>query len=64
MQADDLKRIRKELALTQAELGAALDLTDRAVRLMERGTQPIDRRTALAIRYLIEHPECLGRISQ
>ncbi|PTQ12975.1 hypothetical protein CLG96_02190 [Sphingomonas oleivorans] len=57
MQADELKALRKALGLTQAELGEALGMTSKYVGMMERGEAAIEIRTALAMRYLAEHPE-------
>lgn len=52
MQGADLKAIRKALAMSQADFGAALGLTSKFVGMMERGEALIERRTELAVRYL------------
>lgn len=52
MQADDLKALRRNLGMTQAELAAELGLSMNFVSMMERGEKPIERRTELAVRYL------------
>lgn len=45
--------------LTQEELGNALGLSKVFIGLMERGAKGIERRTELAVRYLVEHPEAI-----
>ena len=57
MQGSELRDIRKALGLNQAAFGAALGVTDNFIYMMETGKKPIERRTALAARYLAEHPE-------
>lgn len=57
MQAKELRELLKAFGLTQAELGARIGLSRVTVGLMARGQTPIERRTALAIRYALEHPE-------
>lgn len=59
MQGDELKAIRHGLGMTQAEFASELGLSSTFIGLMERDVKPIERRTALAVRYLSEHPECL-----
>lgn len=41
-------------------MAMALDTSETFVGQMERGQKPIERRTALAVRYLAEHPEEAG----
>jgi DNA-binding XRE family transcriptional regulator len=48
-----LKEARTKLAMTQAQLGEALDLTPVMIGLMERGEKDVGKRTDLAIRYLL-----------
>ncbi len=60
MQGDELKAIRKELGWTIAEMAEALGLSPTWVGQMERDYKPVERRTALAVRYLREHPEADG----
>lgn len=43
--------------LRQAALADALGLTPQFIGMMERGEKPIEPRTALSVRYLVEHPE-------
>jgi predicted transcriptional regulator len=57
MQPDDLRAKRKLMELTQGDLAASLGLTTTFIGLMERGTKKIERRTELAVLYLVEHPE-------
>ncbi|GLT00146.1 hypothetical protein GCM10007897_15300 [Sphingobium jiangsuense] len=57
MQPDELKELRKALGLSQQEFADALGVSRVLVGQMERGQAPIERRTALAARYLAEHPD-------
>lgn len=57
MQGEELRERRKAMRLTQADLAAALSLTQTFIGMMERGEKPIEIRTALAVKYLTEHPE-------
>ena len=59
MQPDELRAVRKAAGLSQAELGDAIGLTRVTIGLMERGGAPIEKRTALAVRYVIDHPETI-----
>lgn len=60
MQPDEFRRLRKNLNLSQGRLAAELGLTLGWISKMELGQAPIERRTALALRYLAEHPAVLG----
>lgn len=60
MQGDELKALRKATGLTQSAFADAIGLSRVSIGLMERGAAPIERRTALAARYLAEHPEAAG----
>ncbi len=53
MQPDELRAARKALGLSQAELGLELGLTGEFIGMMERGVKAIERRTDLAMRYLV-----------
>lgn len=53
MQADELKAARKLMGLTQAELAEAIGMTATSIGLMERGAAPIEKRTAMAVLYLV-----------
>lgn len=52
MNGESLKAARAALEMTQAQLGAKLGMTPTSISRMERGTQAITPRTALAIREL------------
>jgi DNA-binding transcriptional regulator YiaG len=52
MQGSDLKAIRQQLGMSQAEFAEALDMTGTFIGLMERGERPIERRTEMAALYL------------
>lgn len=62
MQGDELKALRKQIGLTQSEMAQALGLTQTFIGMMERGEKAIERRTELAARYLLEHPEAVQPI--
>jgi len=49
-----LRAARRALGWTQPYLAEELGLTRDAVAKMEAGVRPIERRTDLAIRYLLE----------
>jgi DNA-binding XRE family transcriptional regulator len=49
----DLRRFRNKLAMTQRELGEALDLNKNTVARAERDEIPIPRTTELAVKYLL-----------
>lgn len=49
---ETLRSIRKGLGLTQNDLASMLDLTPRAIGMMERGEMDVSKRTSLAIRYI------------
>ncbi len=57
MQGDELRSLRKSMNLGQAALAETLGLTPQFISMMETGAKPIERRTALAVLYLVEHPE-------
>lgn len=59
MQPAEFRDGRKRLGLTQGELAAALALSTPFISMMERGEKPIERRTALALLYLLDHPEAM-----
>lgn len=55
-----LRAARRRLGLSQREMAEALGLSREAIQTMEYGTRPIERRTDLALRYLLErapHPD-------
>lgn len=53
---EGLRQSREALRLTQDELATQLGVTRRSIIYMERGERPIERRTVLAVLYLLEHP--------
>jgi DNA-binding XRE family transcriptional regulator len=53
MTGQELKQTRATLAMTQKELGQALDLAKNTVARAERGEIPIQRTTELALKYLL-----------
>lgn len=53
MTAAKLIAARHRLGYTQSELAVELGISRSAVDKMERGQRPIERRTDLAIRYLL-----------
>jgi transcriptional regulator with XRE-family HTH domain len=52
MKGEELKLLRKEIGLTQAQLATALGMTQTSVGLMERGVNPIEWRTETVVRML------------
>lgn len=57
MQAQELREILDRTGMTHAQLGERIGLSRVSVGTMARGQSPIERRTALAIRYVLEHPD-------
>ncbi|MGE4341354.1 MAG: helix-turn-helix domain-containing protein [Pigmentiphaga sp.] len=54
MNPAELKSMRKRAGMTQQLLAEHLDISRVYLGLMERGLAPIERRTELAVRYLLE----------
>lgn len=54
MDGEELRRLRTVSGLSQAELGAAIDMDASYVSDMERGAFPITRPAALAIRFVLD----------
>jgi transcriptional regulator with XRE-family HTH domain len=54
MQGYELKALRKAAKLTQGELAEAIGLSQGFIGEMERDEKPIEKRTELAVRYVIE----------
>jgi len=52
MQGEELRSIRKALGWTQERLAAELGMTKTFIGMMERNDRQIEKRTALAVRYL------------
>lgn len=55
MQGEDLKAMRTKAGVTREALEDALGLTVGYVGRMERGEKPIEKRTAIAARCVLEH---------
>ena len=54
MQPEGLKALRMQAGLSQAELAELIGMSRVKVGLMERGEAPIEKRTELAVRYVVE----------
>jgi len=54
MQPEGLKALRMQAGLSQAELAELIGMSRVTVGLMERGEAPIEKRTELAVRYVVE----------
>jgi len=54
MQPEELKALRMEAGLSQVELAGLIGMSRVTVGLMERGEAPIEKRTELAVRYVVE----------
>jgi DNA-binding XRE family transcriptional regulator len=53
MTGKELRRMRKRLEMTQAELAQALGLQRNSITLMEAGERPVVKTTELAVRFLL-----------
>jgi DNA-binding XRE family transcriptional regulator len=53
MTGKELRRMRKRLEMTQAELAQALGLQRNSITLMEAGERPVVKATELAVRFLL-----------
>lgn len=53
MQGTELKALRKQAGMTQAEVAEALGMTQTYVGLMERGEAPIEKRTERMIQEIL-----------
>ena len=53
MKGSELRRLRKRLTMTQANLADALGMQKNSVARMERDERPIMQTTELAVRYLL-----------
>jgi len=49
----ELRRARKRLAMTQAELAEALGMQRNSIARMENDRQPVMRTTELGVKYLL-----------
>ena len=54
MQGDEMKALRKAAGMSQAELGAAIGMSQKFIGMMERGDAAIEKRTELAVRYVVQ----------
>lgn len=52
MQPDEMKATRKTLGMTQEQMASAIGMSRKAIVEMEAGKAPIEKRTALAVKYL------------
>lgn len=57
MQGSELKALRQQAGMSQGQLDEALGLTPGYVGKMERGDKPIEKRTALAVLYIVERAQ-------
>jgi DNA-binding XRE family transcriptional regulator len=55
MQGEDIKRLRKSAGLSQAGMGDLLGMSRETVGAMERGTAPIEKRTADVVDLHLRH---------
>jgi DNA-binding XRE family transcriptional regulator len=49
-----MKELRHRTGLSQAELAAAIGMSRESIGRMERGSEPVEKRTELAVRYIAE----------
>ncbi|MFZ2996813.1 helix-turn-helix transcriptional regulator [Sphingobium sp.] len=54
MQPTEMRDIRKAAGLTQEQLADAIGVSRVLIGQMERGNAPIEKRTELAIRYVVD----------
>ncbi|GAA0317943.1 hypothetical protein GCM10009087_30410 [Sphingomonas oligophenolica] len=68
MNGQEAKALRKRAGMSQAEFGMAIGLSRESVGRMERGSESIDRRSELAMRYIAEKapvpPRSLAQIHE
>lgn len=55
MQGPEMKAARVAAGMTQAALADAIGMSRKAITEMETGKAAIEKRTALAVRYVTEH---------
>ena len=53
MTGEELRRARLRLKMTQAQLGAEMDMHKNTVARLERGELPIVKTTELSVKYLL-----------
>jgi DNA-binding XRE family transcriptional regulator len=61
MQPDELKVLRKVAGWTQDELAEAIGVSRVLIGQMERGQAPIERRTELAVRYVVDQAKLFAQ---
>lgn len=54
MDGSETKKLRQLTGMSQAEFGTAIGLSRETIGRMERGSEPVDRRSELAMRYIAE----------
>lgn len=54
MKGDEARDLRQQAGMSQADFAQAIGLSRETVGRMERGSEDIDRRTELAMRYIAE----------
>ena len=54
MGGNEVRQLRRKAGLSQAELGGLIGISRETVGRIERGAEPIERRTELAVRYVAE----------
>lgn len=54
MNGDDARSLRRQAGMSQAEFATSIGLSRETIGRMERGSEDIDRRTELAMRYVAE----------
>lgn len=60
MRGNEIRELRRNGGMSQAELGRDLGLTPTFVGMMERGVKAVESRTDLAVRYLLDQ-YCVDR---
>jgi DNA-binding XRE family transcriptional regulator len=61
MQPDELKALRKDAGWTQDEMAEAIGVSRVLIGQMERGQAPIERRTELAVRYVVDQAKLFAQ---
>lgn len=54
MQPEEMKALRKSVGWTQQDLATSIGMSRKAIVEMEGGLAPIEKRTALAIQYVVD----------
>lgn len=61
MDGSEVRQLRKSARMSQTEFGEAIGLSRETISRMERGSEQIDRRTELAMRYISEKSAADGK---